>query len=60
MTLEQVIRFAITGIIKGCESNDVDQDIQELVDILIDYCTITDERLKDLLRDHMGKVKVQQ
>lgn len=50
MTLEQIIRYAITGIIKGCESNDVDQDIQELVDILVDYGDITDSRLKDLLK----------
>ena len=49
MTLEKVIRYAITGIIKGCESNDPDQDIQELVDILIDFGNITDKQLTDIL-----------
>lgn len=55
MTLEQVIRYAITGIIKGCDSMDVDQDVQELVDILVDYGAITDERLKDLLANDIKK-----
>jgi len=49
MKLEQVIRYAITGIIKGCESADPDQDIQELVDILIDFCNIAGEELTDIL-----------
>jgi hypothetical protein len=50
MTLKQVIKYAITGVIKGCESEDVDKDIQELIDILNDYGNITDKRLKDLLK----------
>lgn len=50
MTLEKIIRYAITGIIYSTESADVqDGDIQKLVDILIDYCTITDEQLTNLL-----------
>lgn len=49
MTLEQVIRYAITGIILGCESEDVNKDIQELVDILIDFGNITGESLVDFL-----------
>lgn len=51
MTLEQVIRYAIDGILfsrdRGPESTSC--NIQELVDILIDYGNITDKSLKDLL-----------
>lgn len=50
MTLEKVIRYAITGIIEGSESEDPDQDIQELVDILIDFGNFTGEQLTDLLK----------
>lgn len=49
MTLEQIIRYAITAIIKGCESEDPYQDIKELVDILIDFDNITGEQLTDIL-----------
>ena len=50
MTLEKIIRYAITGIIEGSESADPDQDIQELVNILIDFGNITGEELTDLLK----------
>lgn len=50
MTLEQVIRDAITGILhQGYPAETVNDEIQDLLDILVDYCTITDENLKDLL-----------
>ena len=52
MTLEQIIRFAIDGILvspdRGPEATSC--HIQELIDILIDYSTITDRNLKDLLK----------
>ena len=50
MTLEKVIRYAITGITLECAYPDVDTNIQELVDILIDFGNITGEQLTDLLK----------
>ena len=52
MTLEKVIRYAITGIIEGSESEDPDQDIQELVDILIDYSPDTGKDIKYILTNY--------
>lgn len=49
MTLEKLIRYAITGIIEGSESEDSDQDIQELVGILIDFPNDTDKDLRSIL-----------
>lgn len=57
MTLEKVIRYAITGIIKGCESEDPDQDIQELVDILINFPDDTDKDMVSILSGNWTKAK---
>ena len=51
MTLEQVIRYAITGVLhQGYPAETVNDDIQDFLNILIDFGNITDEELTDLLR----------
>lgn len=50
MTLEQVIRNAITGILHEYVPESEKNDIQDLLDILIDYGSVTDHSLKDLLK----------
>ena len=52
MSLEQLIRYAITGILlQGGETEALNEDIQELVDILIDFGNITDKSLIDILNN---------
>lgn len=52
MTLEQIIRYAITGIVlQGDETENLNEDIQELVDILIDFSNVTDKSLIDILNN---------
>lgn len=53
MTLEQIIKYAVTGILlQGGETESINDDIQELLQILIDYPDITD---KDLISILSGK-----
>lgn len=50
MTLEQIIRYAVAGILaQGGEAETMNDKIQELVDILIDFGNITGEQLTDIL-----------
>lgn len=50
MTLEQLIRYAITGIVlQGGET--LNEDIQELVDILVDFGSLTDKNLIDIINN---------
>ena len=50
MTLEQIIRYAVTGIIlQGGETESMNDDIQEFMQILIDYPNDTDKDLISIL-----------
>ena len=50
MTLEQVIRYAITGILlQGGMTEDMNDSIQELVSILIDFPDDTDKDIVSIL-----------
>lgn len=53
MTLEEIIKYAVIGIIfQGGMPDSMNDDIQELLQILIDYPDITD---KDLISILSGK-----
>ena len=50
MTLEQIIKYAVTGILlQGGEIESMNDDIQELLQILIDYPDISDKDLVSIL-----------
>lgn len=50
MTLEQIIRYAVAGILaQGGEAETMNDEIQYLMDILIDFGNITDKELTDIL-----------
>lgn len=50
MTLEQIIRYTVSGILaQGGAAETMDDEIQELLDILRDFGNITNERLTDIL-----------
>lgn len=51
MTLEEVIRYAIKGVIfESCEAESCAEDIDELVALLIDFGGVTDRPIKELLK----------
>lgn len=57
MTLEQIIRYAITCILSldYINADTRNDEIQDLLDILVDFGSITGENLKDLLKKDIIK-----
>lgn len=50
MTLEEIIKYAVSGIIFGGSMTEaINDDIQELMQILIDYPDITDKDIVSIL-----------